>query len=218
MKKNNDHEILEEDEKVVEPLKIDSEENCTCDDEECDCQQEESDCQDECDCECGDECECEACSNEKAEQINEELSALLEQEKETTAKLSLMLQQLQADFDNFRKRNANLAQESRQKGIFEAIKAVLPAFDAVIGAKKQITDESTLKGLDMVERALLSSLETLEITPIKTVGEQFDPNLHNAVMAEEVEGVESGEILEEYSAGFTSPNGVVRFATVKIAK
>ena len=58
----------------------------------------------------------------------------------------------------------------------------------------------------------------LKITPIKSIGEQFDPNLHNAVFAEEVEGKEAGEILEEFSMGFNSPYGVVRFATVKIAK
>ncbi len=147
-----------------------------------------------------------------------ELTSELEQTQQKMSQLMGMLQQLQADFDNYRKRNANITSESRQKGIFDAVKSLLPAFDAVKSAQKQITDEVTLAGLNMVERELLASLTALDIEPIKTVGEQFDPNLHNAVFAEFVEGVPSGQILEEYSAGYTSPSGVVRFANVKIAK
>ncbi len=168
-----------------------------------------------------DACECECCENameEECLEVEPETLDLLEEEKAKNASLMQQLQLLQADFDNYRKRNMKLADEARQKGIFEAIKAILPAFDAVIIAKKQITDESTLEGLLMVEKELFKTLEELEITPIKSIGEQFDPNLHNAVFAEEVEGKEAGEILEEFSMGFNSPYGVVRFATVKIAK
>ena len=142
----------------------------------------------------------------------------LEKEKEKNASLIGMLQQLQADFDNYRKRNAKLEQEAKQRGIFDAVKSMLPAFDAVSSAKKQITDENTLKGLDMVEKELLNCLDSLDIKPIETVGMLFDPNLHNAVVAESVEGIPAGRVIEEYSAGYISPNGVVRFATVKISK
>ncbi len=167
---------------------------------------------------------CENCAEVSEPELDErdikisELTSELEENRQKMVQLMGMLQQLQADFDNYRKRNANISSESRQKGIFDAVKSLLPAFDAVKSAQKQITDEATLEGLNMVERELLSSLTALDIEPIKTVGEQFDPNLHNAVFAESVEGVPSGQILEEYSTGYTSPNGVVRFATVKIAK
>lgn len=156
-------------------------------------------------------------SDERDETISN-LNDEIEATREKVSQLTGLLQQLQADFDNYRKRNANISAESRQKGVFDAVKALLPAFDAVKAAERQITDEDTLAGLKMVERELISSLATLEIEPIQSVGAQFDPNLHNAVFAEEVEGVESGQILEEYNAGYTSPSGVVRFATVKIAK
>ena len=142
----------------------------------------------------------------------------LEKEKERNKSLTEMLQQLQADFDNYRKRNAKLEQEAKQRGVFDAVKSMLPAFDAVSVAKKQITDENTLKGLDMVEKELLNCLDSLEIKPIETVGMPFDPNLHNAVVAECVEGIPAGRVIEEYSAGYISPSGVVRYATVKISK
>lgn len=155
---------------------------------------------------------------DERDQTISDLNDEIEQSREKVTQLTGLLQQLQADFDNYRKRNANVSAEARQKGVFDAVKALLPAFDAVKAAQRQIADEATLSGLGMVERELISSLKSLEVEPIATVGEQFDPNLHNAVFAEEVEGVPSGQILEEYSAGFTSPSGVVRFATVRIAK
>lgn len=155
--------------------------------------------------------------DEREQQIIDLNEELVEAQGRIT-QLTSMLQQLQADFDNYRKRNATVAIQSQQKGVFEAIKAILPAFDAVQSAKQQITDASTLQGLDMVDRKLLDSLSTLGIERIASTGEAFDPNLHNAVVAEEVEGVESGTIIEEYSAGYKTKDEVVRFATVKIAK
>lgn len=156
--------------------------------------------------------------DEKEKAISD-LNVELDETRNMVTKLTAMLQQLQADFDNYRKRNANLSSEAKKSGVFDAVKALLPAFDAVSSAQTQITDPNTLDGLSMVERKLIDSLGTLGITRIKTKGEQFDPNLHNAVVAESVEGVPAGEIVEEYGAGYVSESGdVVRFATVKIAK
>jgi len=142
----------------------------------------------------------------------------LQIEKENSIALTKMCQQLQADFANYKKRNANVAESAHEKGVFEAVEALLPALDAILSAKKTITDEQTLTGLNMIEKVFISNLATLGIEPIKTVGEKFDPNLHNAVVAESVEGVESGQILEDYKAGFTTKDKVVRVAMVKIAK
>ncbi len=161
--------------------------------------------------------EVEVAPDERDQQIAE-LSAELQSARENMAKLTNMLQQLQADFDNFRKRNASATSEAKEKGVFEAVKTLLPAFDAVIVAEKQIDDPKTLEGLAMVERQLNTCLETLGITPIESVGSTFDPNLHNAVYAEEKEGVEANIVLEEFSKGYKSEAGVVRFATVKISK
>ena len=205
--KKNKHTFVEQEE-VVEPLAE------TPQDKECVCE----DCQNEAvQAEVTDENDNQSEAGVEAE-ISIQQDDELEKEKERNATLIGMLQQLQADFDNYRKRNAKLEQDAKQKGIFDAVKSMLPAFDAVSAAKKQITDENTLKGLDMVEKELLNCLDSLEIKPIETVGMPFDPNLHNAVVAENVEGIPAGRVIEEYSPGYISPNGVVRFATVKISK
>lgn len=148
----------------------------------------------------------------------EDLNLKLQLEKENSIALTKMVQQLQADFSNYRKRNSNIAVEAKQNGIYEAVKALLPALDAISSAKKSITDENTLKGLDMIEREFLNNLKTLDIEPIQTEGCQYDPNLHNVIVAEEIEGIPSGQIVEVFKQGFKSPNGVVREAMVKIAK
>ena len=148
----------------------------------------------------------------------EDLNLKLQLEKENSIALTKMLQQLQADFSNYRKRNASIASDARQNGIFDAVKALLPALDAIEAAEKHITDTDTLKGFEMIKRAFIDNLRSLGIEPIATVGCQYDPNLHNVVVAEEIEGVPSGQIVEEFKSGFSSPNGVVRVAMVKIAK
>ena len=148
----------------------------------------------------------------------EDLNLKLQLEKENSIALTKLVQQLQADFANYRKRNASIASDARQNGIFDAVKALLPALDAIQSAKKHITDENTLKGFDMIERAFIDNLRGLGIEPIETVGKMYDPNLHNVVVAEENHDVPSGQIIEELKSGFSSPHGVVRVAMVKIAK
>ena len=71
----------------------------------------------------------------------------------------------------------------------------------------------------MVERVFIQSLSNLGIQPILSLDQQFDPKLHNVILTEEVEGVESGTIVQEFSKGFVDSEGnVVRVATVKTAK
>ena len=130
-----------------------------------------------------------------------------------------MAQQLQADFDNYRKRNATIAQDSKLEGTIDAVLAMLPAYDALVEGLKMITDEGTKKGLEMVERMFLQSLSDLDITPIQTLGQPFDPKYHNAIMIEDDPDVESGTVIGEFLKGFVRNDGtVVRVATVKVSK
>ncbi len=142
----------------------------------------------------------------------------LESERENLEMYKNMAQQLQADFDNYRKRNANITKESKQDGVFTAVNAMLPAYDALVEGLKIITDENVKKGLEMVERVFIQSLAELNIHPIQSVGVQFDPKYHNAIMSEDSKE-ESGTVLFEFSKGFITNDGtVVRVATVKVAK
>ena len=143
----------------------------------------------------------------------------LEAERANMEMYMHMAQQLQADFDNYRKRNANIAKESKKEGICDSVLELLPAYDALVEGLKMVSDENVKKGLEMVERVFIQSLANLGIQPIQSLEQQFDPKLHNVILTEEVEGVESGTIVQELSKGFIDSEGnVVRVATVKTAK
>ncbi len=148
----------------------------------------------------------------------QDLNLKLQLEKENSIALTRMLQQLQADFENFRKRNSKSEEESYKRGVADAVKILLVSYDAMVSALKTVEDEQIRKGLEMVERAYLAGLKEMEITPIAACGEMFDPNLHNAIMSEEVKDKASGIIIEELQRGFNSPGGVIRYSTVRIAK
>ncbi|MBR7091504.1 MAG: nucleotide exchange factor GrpE [Clostridia bacterium] len=147
------------------------------------------------------------------------IMAQLDIERKNVETFKNMAIQLQADFDNYRKRNAQVTIQARLDGVADAVRALLPAYDALLGALKMITDESVRTGLQMVEREYLQALNSLDIEPIPSFGEAFDPNIHNAIMTEDAEGVDSGTVLDEIQRGFRLKNGtVIRYAIVKIAK
>lgn len=130
-----------------------------------------------------------------------------------------MAQQLQADFDNYRKRNANIAKDSKLEGVLDAVIAMLPAYDALVEGIKMTTDEGTKKGLEMVERMFLQSFSELNIRPIDAVGQPFDPKYHNVIMTEECDEQQSDIVIAEFTKGFIRDDGtVVRVATVKVSK
>lgn len=143
----------------------------------------------------------------------------LDLERANTQQYIHIAQQLQSDFDNYRKRNANIAKESKQEGVNNAVTTLLPAYDALIEGLKMINDPNVKKGLEMVERVFVQALSDLDIHPMDTLNKTFDPKFHNVLTTEEVENVESGTIIQEFSKGFVSGDGtVVRVATVKTAK
>ena len=121
---------------------------------------------------------------EEFKTVQEHIQTLQKQKDETVA----LLQRNQADFDNFRRRNASVRADSLEEGKRECIKALLPAldnFDRALQAEGA-GDESWREGVRLVHRQLMDSLQKLGLSEIEAEG-KFDPNVHEAVMQEKAE-------------------------------
>ena len=126
---------------------------------------------------------------------------------------------LAADFDNFRRRNASIHADSNQEGARNVIKELLPVldnFDRALGNSAAV-DAAWLAGIQLVHKQLMDTLAKLGMEEIDASG-KFDPELHNAVMQDEAEGVESGMITEVFQKGYKVKNRIIRHSMVKVAK
>ena len=137
-------------------------------------------------------------------------------EKDETVNL---LQRIQADFDNFRRRNASIRLDSYEEGKRDTVKELLPALDNLERALDAIPTEnaSLREGIVMVQRQLLESLKKLGLEEVESDC-VFDPTKHEAVMREKVEGKESGEIVVVFQKGYRMGGRIIRHCMVKVAE
>ena len=125
---------------------------------------------------------------------------------------------LAADYDNFRKRNAKEKEQSYSNGKADAVEKLLPVYDNLERALNQPTqDEAYKKGVEMTMTQLVGIFAGLGVEIFGNVGDAFDPNIHNAVMHTEEEGVEENTITQVFQKGFKLGDKIVRFAMVQVA-
>ncbi|MBQ4610670.1 MAG: nucleotide exchange factor GrpE [Clostridia bacterium] len=154
-------------------------------------------------------------SQEEFNQVKEHIDKLEAERDE----MKLLAQRVQADFDNFRRRNASIHADSNDEGARNVIKELLPVldnFDRALGNSDGV-DTAWLAGIQLVYKQLKDTLAKLGMEEIDASG-KFDPELHNAVMQDEAEGVESGMITEVFQKGYKVKNRIIRHSMVKVAK
>ena len=124
---------------------------------------------------------------------------------------------LQADFDNYRKRNASLAEEMKALGKSMVIEKMLTVLDNCDLARKYISDESALTGFNMMERQILDALESFGLKEIDAADKDFDAAYMSAVEREKAEGKE-GKVVDVLAKGYTLNGKVLRPASVKVGR
>ena len=125
---------------------------------------------------------------------------------------------LAADYDNFRKRSQKEKEASYGNGKADAVEKLLPVYDNLERALNQPTEDAAYKkGVEMTMTQLVSILNGLGVEIFGEVGDAFDPNIHNAVMHTEEEGVEENTITQVFQKGFKLGDKIVRFAMVQVA-
>ena len=125
---------------------------------------------------------------------------------------------LAAEYDNFRKRTIKEKEASYGNGKSDAIEKLLPVYDNLERALQQPTEDAAYKkGVEMTMTQLVSIFNGLGVEIFGNVGDEFDPNLHNAIMHTEDESFGENTISLVFQKGFKVGEKVVRFAMVQVA-
>ena len=130
-------------------------------------------------------------------------------------------QRTKADFENYRKRAARETAAAQERGVVKLALELLPAIDNLDRAL-EATDgsgdaENLVSGVKLVHAGVLAALARVGIEPYSPQGEQFDPQLHEAVAQQPVEGIKPGTVVEVYQRGYRLGDSVLRPASVVVA-
>lgn len=141
--------------------------------------------------------------------------------REQIAQLEDRVKRQLAEFENFRNRTEKEKQAMFETGAKSVIEKILPVVDnferglATVPEDKK--EDPFVDGMNRIYRQLLTELENMGVKPIEAVGQEFDPNLHNAVMQVESGEYESGVVAQELQKGYTYRDSVVRHSMVAVA-
>ena len=126
-----------------------------------------------------------------------------------------------AEFDNFRKRTEKEKSQMYEVGAKDIIEKILPVVDNFERGLDAVSEEKKedpfIQGMEKVYKQFMTVLESVEVKPIEALGNQFDPNFHNAVMHVEDENFGENEVAEEFQKGYMYRDSVVRHSMVKVA-
>jgi molecular chaperone GrpE len=134
-----------------------------------------------------------------------------------------LAQRTQADFENYRKRATREAAAAQARGVVKLAKELLPAIDdldralAAAQAAGDGADDTLVSGIKLVHADVIAALARVGIEPYSPQGERFDPQHHEAVAQQPVEGIESGTVVEVYQRGYALGDSVIRPARVVVA-
>ena len=157
---------------------------------------------------------------ETVEEAAEETTKKDEKDEKIEELSDKLLRQM-AEFDNFRKRSEKEKAAMYDIGAKNVIDKLLPIVDNFERGFGTVAEEDKedafVTGMDMVYKQLMTMFETIGVKPIEAVGQEFNPDLHNAVMHVEDETVGENIVVEEFQKGYTYHDIVVRYSMVKVA-
>ncbi len=141
--------------------------------------------------------------------------AEIEKLKKTAEEAVGDAQRIQAEFNNYRKRNQSLRTDSVDDGVRETIKSLLPVLDNFERAMQNSDDSPFAKGIEQINKQLLDQLKKCGLEEVEAEG-QFDPNLHEAVLRDEEGEAEPGTITAVLQKGYRVRGKIIRHSFVKV--
>ena len=124
---------------------------------------------------------------------------------------------LQADFENYKKRNKETAKVMYEEGVADVIEGILPTLDNLEMAILSQKDESFRQGLELVRKAFLDALARYGVQEIEALGKEFDPNVHEAVMNRD-DPENAGKVVEVLKKGYIRNGKVLRHPLVVVGQ
>ncbi len=146
--------------------------------------------------------------DEKVKKLEEELAA----QKDKYMRLA-------AEYDNYRKRTANEKLSLYDDATAKAVTELLPVADSVRMALDNLAnaDPEIVKGIELISNQLDKSFEKLKIESFGKIGDEFDPNLHNAISKVENEELGENTIAQVFQTGYKIGDKIIRHAMVQVA-
>ena len=140
--------------------------------------------------------------------------------KEKIEELEDRVKRQMAEFDNFRKRTDKEKTAMYEIGAKSVIEKILPVVDNFERGLASVPEEEKgngfADGMQMIYKQLMTELENIGVKPIEAIGQEFDPDYHNAVMQVESEEYETGIVAQELQKGYTYRDSVVRHSMVAV--
>lgn len=143
----------------------------------------------------------------------------LDEANAKAAEYLALAQRVQADFENFRRRNENVRADAYADGRKDTAALMLPVLDNLeraVEAAAGSSDEALKNGVGMVLKQMTDAYGKLEVKPIDRLGEKFDPNLENAILQGTAEEGEPGTVCQVLQKGYMIGDKVLRHAMVKV--
>lgn len=141
---------------------------------------------------------------------------------EQIEELNDRLRRQMAEFDNFRKRTEKEKSQMFDMGARTIVEKILPVVDnferGFTTVDEEDKEDAFVQGMDKVYKQLMTELDAMGVKPIECVGQEFNPDYHNAVMQVESEEYESGIVAQELLKGYTYKDTVVRHSMVAVVQ
>lgn len=158
---------------------------------------------------------CEEKADEAVVQRDEKIKSL--EEELNTQKDKYV--RLAAEYDNYRKRTANEKLSLYDDATAKAVTELLPVADSMRMALENLknADPEVLKGIELVSNQLTKSFEKLKVEAYANIGDEFDPNIHNAISKVESEELGENTIAQVFQTGYKIGDKIIRHAMVQVA-
>lgn len=226
-KKEDEKELKDEQEELTEPKEKEQESEETAEEEKAAAEEEKEAAEPENEPEEGSEEEAAGEETPEEEEASEKKKVFRKKEKkdkkdERIEELTDRVARQMAEFENFRKRTEKEKTQMFETGAKSIIEKILPVIDnferGLAAVPEDEKDSPFVDGMDKVYKQMLTELENAGVSPIEAVGQEFDPELHNAVMQVESEEYDSGIVAQELQKGYKYRDSVVRHSMVAVVQ